>query len=196
MQLRLFAGKFIYLNGKTIQKQFDNDRYFLNMTGPNGFEDYTYSDYFIGRNRFEGVNSQQIMIRDGAFKIKTDLLSSKIGKTDKWLTAINLSSSLPKNINPLSMLPVKIPLKAFLDIGTYAEAWQQNSGNDHFLYDLGLQIPLFNQTINIYIPLLYSKVYSDYIKSVFSDNRFWKKISFSINLYNQSLRKLNRELEF
>ena len=49
------------------------------MTGPNGYEDYTYSDYFAGRNEFEGLASQQIMMRDGAFKVRTDLLADKIG---------------------------------------------------------------------------------------------------------------------
>ena len=29
--------------------------------------------------------SQQIMMRDGGFKIRTDLLADKIGKTDDWL---------------------------------------------------------------------------------------------------------------
>ena len=129
MNLRFFAGKFIYLNGRTLQKAFDNDRYFLNMTGPNGNEDYSYSDYFIGQNRFEGVASQQIMIRDGGFKVRTDLLASKTGKTDNWLAAINLESSLPDPVNPLSLLPVKIPLSVFLDLGTYAEGWNRQAGN-------------------------------------------------------------------
>ncbi|MFL5774159.1 MAG: M1 family metallopeptidase, partial [Flavisolibacter sp.] len=115
LQFRFFAGKFIYLNGRTIRKQFENDRYFLNMTGPKGYEDYTYSDYFLGRNKFEGTESQQIMMRDGAFKVRTDLLAAKIGKTDNWLTAINLSSSIPDKINPLSLLPIKIPLRVFFD---------------------------------------------------------------------------------
>ena len=90
MQLRFFAGGFFYLGGKTISKQFSNDRYHLNMTGANGYEDYTYSDYFIGRNRFEGMESQQLMMRDGGFKVRTDLLADKIGKTDDWLIAANL----------------------------------------------------------------------------------------------------------
>src|SRR5205085_7577608 len=85
LSVRFFAGKFIYLN----HKQTFNDRYLLNMTGPNGEEDYTYNDYFIGRNKYEGLPSQQITIRDGGFKVRTDLLYSKVGKTDNWLTALN-----------------------------------------------------------------------------------------------------------
>ena len=46
---------------------------------------------------------------DGAFKVRSDLLSQKIGKTDDWLAALNLCTTIPKQINPLSVLPVKIP---------------------------------------------------------------------------------------
>jgi hypothetical protein len=196
LQVRFFAGKFFYLNGKTMTKEFNNDRYFLNMTGANGYEDYTYSDYFLGRNKFDGVESQQIMVRDGAFKVRTDLLAQKIGKTDDWLMALNFNSTVPGNINPLALLPIKIPLHVFLDIGTYAEPWKKGSADDRFLFDAGFHIPLLSETLNIYIPVFYSTVYSDYFKSTIPKNRFLKTISFSINLYNKALKQANRETEF
>jgi hypothetical protein len=163
LQVRLFAGKFIY------------------------------SDYFIGRNKFEGMASQQIMVRDGGFKVRTDLLADKVAKTDDWLAAVNFSTTIPSAINPLSMLPVKIPLKIFLDIGTYAEAWKNKEENDRFLYDAGLQISFLRETINIYLPLLYSSVYRDYLQSTIpKKERFFKKISFSIDISNFSFRKIDR----
>ncbi|HUC80276.1 MAG TPA: hypothetical protein VMR70_05135, partial [Flavisolibacter sp.] len=196
LSVRFFAGKFNYLGEKTIQKQFANDRYHLNMTGANGYEDYTYSNYFLGRNKFEGLPSQQIMIRDGGFKVRTDLLASKVGKTDDWLMAANFVTTVPQNINPLSVLPVKIPLRVFADVGTYAEAWDRNNDADRFLFDAGLQLSLFSESLNIYIPLFYSKVYGDYLKSTIPENRFLKKISFSINFFNKEVQKLHREFEF
>jgi len=197
VNVRLFAGKFFYTGSKTATKQFETDRYHLNLTGANGYEDYTYTDYFIGRNRFEGLASQQIMMRDGGFKIKTDLLAEKIGKTDDWLIATNLTSSIPSGINPLSLFPIEIPLRVFVDIGTYADAWKQNSGLDHFLFDAGLQLSLLKNTVNIYVPLLYSSVYKDYIQSyVEQKGRFWKTISFSIDITNFSPAKIVKELAF
>jgi hypothetical protein len=167
------------------------------MTGPNGYEDYTYSDYFIGRNKFEGAPSQQIMMRDGGFKIKTDLYADKVGKTDNWLMALNLATTIPSRINPLSLLPVKIPLKIFADIGTYADAWEKDAGLDHFIYDAGLQISLIKNTVNIYIPLVYSNIYKEYIQTVLPDQgKFWKKISFNIDISNFTLRKINRDFDF
>ncbi|MBL7701304.1 MAG: M1 family metallopeptidase [Ferruginibacter sp.] len=190
MDVRLFAGKFFYLGDKTFIKQFETGRYHLNMTGPKGDEDYTYSNYFVGRNEFEGFSSQQIMIRDGGFKVRTDYLSSKIGKTDDWLVAANFTSTIPNAINPLAVLPFKLPLKVFVDVGTYAEAWKKNAPTARFVYDAGLQLSLFKNTVNIYVPLLYSKEYKDYFKSTITEKRFWKNIAFSIDLQNISLKKL------
>ena len=93
LNVRFFAGKFFYLGGKTLTKQFTTERYQLNMPGPNGYEDYTYHDYFMGRNEYEGLSSQQIMMRDGGFKVRTDLLASKVGKTDNWLMAANFTNA-------------------------------------------------------------------------------------------------------
>lgn len=194
--LRFFAGKFLYLGEKTIRKQFQNDRYHLNMTGPKGYEDYTYSEYFAGRNEFEGLANQQIAIRDGGFKVRTDLLASKIGKTDDWLIAMNFNSTIPDKINPLSVLPIKIPIRVFADIGTYAEAWDRSSDMDRLLFDAGLHIPLFQEIINVYIPLFYNRSYSDYFKSTIPKNRLLKNISFTINFDNKTVKNINRELEF
>lgn len=194
MNVRVFAGKFFYIGEKTFTKQFQTDPYQLNMTGPKGYEDYTYSNYFAGRNEFNGFASQQIMQRDGFFKVRTDLLSSKIGKTDNWLAAANFTSDLPKAFNPLAVLPIKIPLKIFVDIGTYAEAWQKNSNQQKLVYDAGLQLSLFKNLVNVYAPILYSKVFRDYIKS--TNPGFAKNISFSIDIQNFSLKKLVPQFAF
>jgi hypothetical protein len=197
LDVRFFAGKFFYPGSKTDSKKFTTDRYQLNMTGANGYEDYTYSDYFVGRNKFEGASSQQIMVRDGGFKVRTDLLADKVGKTDDWLVAVNLSSSIPSSINPLSFLPFDIPLKIFVDVGTYAEPWKRNSTLDRFLFDAGIHIPILKETVNIYVPLLYSKVFKDYFLSTIpKKNRLLKIISFSIDISNFSFRKFDKKLDF
>ena len=185
LNMRWFAGKFFYIGDKTSRKQFNTDQYHLNMTAPKGYEDYTYSNYFIGRNEFEGALSQQVMIRDGGFKVRTDLLSNKVGKTDDWLIAFNFTSS----IHP------KIPVKLFFDAGTYNEGWESGSGAPRILYDAGLQLSLCRDLLNIYVPLLYSKVYSDYFKST-PGNNFWQRISFSIDIQNMSFKKISPHIPF
>ena len=179
----------MYLGAKTIYKQFETDRYHLNMTGANGYEDYTYSNYFIGRNEFQGAVSQQIMIRDGGFKVRSDLLSSKIGKTDDWLTALNLTSDFPKDINPFQIFTSENPLKIFFDIGTYAEAWQKNASTGKFLYDAGFQISLYKNLVNIYYTVFTVKFIVIIISQLSGNKRFWKTISFSIDIQNFRLDK-------
>ncbi len=196
MDVRLFAGKFFYLGDKTFIKQFETDRYHLNMTGPKGYEDYTYSNYFVGRSEFEKFSSQQIMIRDGGFKVRTDYLSNKIGKSDDWLAAANFTSTIPNAVNPLSVLPFKLPIKVFFDIGTYAGAWKKNAPTGRFVYDAGLQLSLFKNVLNIYVPILYSKEYKDYFKSTITQKRFQRNISFSIDLQNISLKRWVPQIPF
>ena len=197
LNFRFFAGKFFYTGAKTFTKQFDTDRYHLNLTGANGYEDYTYSDYFVGRNEFDGWMSQQIMERDGGFKTRTDLLAAKVGRTDDWLMAMNFSTTIPDRLNPLSLLPVKIPLKLFADIGTYAGAWDRNANTDRFLFDAGLQLSLLKETVHIYLPLVYSQPFKEYIQSTIpKKERLLRKISFSIDLSNFQFRKIDRNLGF
>jgi len=178
--MRLFAGKFFY--NQSTHSQLGLSRYFLNLTGANGYEDYTYADYFAGRNEFSGWKSQQIMERDGFFKVRTDLLNSKIGKTDNWLAAVNMRTDIPDGINPLSLLPVRVPLRIFADIGTYGDAWSANYEGQRILFDAGLQVSLLQEAMHIYVPVVASKPFRDYNKSVLGEKRFWKTVSFSFNL--------------
>lgn len=187
--VRFFAGKFFY-TGNKVENPFETYPYHFNMSGARGEDDYTYSNYFIGRTEQLYWRSQQIAIRDGGFKVGTELLADRAGRSDDWLSAINFTTTIPNNINPLSILPVKIPLKAFLDVGTYAGAWKKDAGNTRFLFDAGLQVSLFKNTLNIYVPLIYSKVYSDYFKSYKPETKFLRNISFSIDLQNIRLPQL------
>ncbi len=196
VNVRFFAGKLFYTGNITNTQRFLTNRFHFNLTGANGAEDYTYNNYFVGRNEFEGFASQQIIQRDGFFKVRTDLLAAKVGKTDDWLTAINFTSDIPDQINILNVLPVKIPLKVFLDIGTYAEAWKQNAASSRIVYDAGFQLSLFKDVVNIYVPVLYSRVFRDYFQSFIPEKRFTTNISFSINIQNINLKKLDRQLPF
>ncbi len=193
VNLRFFTGKFFY-KGDNTSSGFETQRFHLNMSGPKGFEDYTYSNPFIGRFDNQGFANQQIMIRDGAFKVRTDLLAQEVGRSDDWLSAINLTMDVPDRFNIFHALPVKIPLKLFMDVGTYSGVWSKNSEQSKFLYDGGVQISILNNLINFYFPLVYSKVYRNYFQSV-PGNNFFQRMSFSINIQDQSIRKITELLK-
>jgi hypothetical protein len=198
VDLRLFAGKFIYTN----KNNADPYLYGLSLSAPKGNLDYTYSDYFLGRNdypfRADGIKwtipYQQIMIRDGGLKVNTDA-QGNAGYSDDWIAAANFTFDIPDNINPLNLLPFNIPLKAFFDIGTYAQPWQKGATNDRFLFDAGLQVSLLKQLVNVYVPLVYSSVFKDYYKSILEKKgRFFKTISFSIDLSRFNSKRFIKNL--
>jgi len=182
--LRLFAAKFGYIGGKTSAKEFATTAYQPKLTAVRGDEDYTYSNYFIGRNEHQGFLSQQVMMRDGDLKLRTDLFQGLQGRSDNWVASMNVNTSLPNKL-----FPFKLPIKIFLDVGTYADAWQKESTTSRFLYVAGLQLSILKNIINVYAPIIYSKEFSDQLKTVPEENTFFKKISFSIDLQKINTRK-------
>ncbi len=194
LKLRIFAGKFGYLgNGKNAQASLW--RFQPKMMAVNGEEDYTYGNYFYGRSStyasdgagipYNGFASQQIMVRDGGMKMRMDLFGFLQGRSDNWVSALNLNSTLPN-----SLLPFKNPLRLFADIGTYAEAWKKDAENPRFTYVAGIQLSLLNELINIYAPLVYSKHIRDNLKTVPEQNTFGKRISFSIDIHRFSTARI------
>jgi len=96
----------------------------------------------------------------------------------------------------LQVLPVKIPLKVFFDIGTYSDAWKKDAATGRFIYDAGFQVSMFKNILNIYVPVIYSKVYKDYFKSTITEKRFVKNIAFTINFQQLGLNKLLPQIPF
>lgn len=183
LKVRGFAGKFFYPGGKTNLKRWNTEIYQLNLSTPKGEEDYTYNNYFIGRNEFNGILTQQVMMRDGGFKVRTDLLSNKVGKTDDWLVALNFTSS----IHPL------LPLKLFLDLGSFSNGREKQQPDSRILFDAGVQLSFCKDIINIYVPLLYSKVYRDYYRTI-PGNNFGQRISFSIDIQDINFKKITSRI--
>ncbi|MBO9201379.1 MULTISPECIES: M1 family metallopeptidase [Niastella] len=184
LQMRVFAAKFGYIGAKTVAKQFSTFAYQPKLTAVRGNEDYTYSNYFIGRNENTGLASQQIMMRDGGLKIRTDLFQGLQGRSDDWIASMNLATTLPKGL-----LPLNLPVKIFLDAGTYADAWKKNAATSRFLYVAGLQVNLLKDLLNVYVPIVYSKEFRDNLKTVPDENTFFKKISFSIDVHRFNIHK-------
>jgi hypothetical protein len=66
----------------------------------------------MGRNEFDGFAARQIMERDG-FKVKTDFLGNKVGKTDDWFE-LHLTSTIPNKYQLFITYQSKY-LKLFFD---------------------------------------------------------------------------------
>lgn len=191
MQVRLYAAKFGYIG-----KDRNAFEYLPQLIGGDGSNDYTYSNYFLGRTASSaygdipikngGLAAQQLMLQNtGGLKFRMDKYDYLKGVSENWIAAINLSTTLPEKL-----FPVKIPLKVFFDAGTYAEAWEKDPLTPRILYTAGLQLSLFKDVLTIYAPLFYSGDFRNTLKTDPEQNKFSKKIFFSINLENISIKKL------
>jgi hypothetical protein len=182
LRMRIFASKFDYIGDLTSSQKFATVRYQPKLTAVRGDEDYTYSNYFVARNNFSSFDNQ-VMMRDGGLKLRTDMFEGLQGRSDDWIASMNLNTTLPQ------ITPIKIPLRIFMDVGTYSEAWDRNYEYPRFLYVAGLQLALFHDVVNIYAPLLYSDFFRDQMKTVPEENKFWKRISFSMDVQHLNFRK-------
>jgi hypothetical protein len=192
--VRVFFSKFGYTTTNRLQR-LGTTRYQPKLLGTTGEEDYTYSSYFIGRTASDandaavvnnsGVAARQIMLRDGAFKLRMDAFEFLQGRSERWVAAINLNTTF---------LPAKVPMKLFLDAGTFAEAWKREQDGSRIYYVAGLQASLLKEAVNIFIPLFYSKTYRDNLSSLPDQNTFFKKLTFNIDLNRISLRQNSNPL--
>ena len=192
LQVRFFAAKF------GVWSENNNafvSRYEPKLLGVDGNEDYLYEDYFIGRSASYaqenssvsngGVAAQQIMNRDGGLKLRIDDFDYVQGKSANWVSSLNFNTSLPAGL-----FPIPVPIRIFFDIGTYAEAWQNNPLTSRFLYTGGIQLSLFKNLLNIYAPLVYSNDFNDALRNT----SFGRKITFSIDIQNINYKKIIRKL--
>lgn len=183
---RVFAAKFGYIGTKDFGLTYQDQPKLL---GANGMDDYTYSNYFLGRTastsygaiplKNDGIAAQQIMIPNtGGLKFRLDQVGNR-WESENWIAAVNFNSTLPNNVFPASL-----PLRIFFDAGTYAEAWQKNALSSKFLYVGGLQLSLLKNLVNIYVPLIYCSDFKEYLKTDKEANQFFRKITFSIDIQN------------
>jgi hypothetical protein len=198
MQVRLFAAMFRFTGTPKATAYL----YEPKLMAANGIDDYTYSNYFVGRSASTGngqtpvtnagIAAQQVMIQNsGGLKFRPDIFSSIQGYSEKWVAAINLSSTLPENL-----FPVKLPLKIYFDAGTYSEVWRKNSTGSRFLYGGGLQLSLFKNVLNIYAPLIYSSAIKNELKTDPVNNTFFKRMTFSIDIQNITFKKVFPQFAF
>ncbi len=197
LSARFFAAKFGFIGSQNNAVAY---AYQPILLGANGDNDYLYNNYFVGRSatnanaaplvKNAGIAAQQIMPPNtGGLHFRLD--ESVGGISDTWVSSINLNTTLPGKL-----FPIKIPLKLYFDAGTYASAWKKGSTQSRFIYVGGLQLSLFKNVLNIYAPLIYSKEFKEYLNTDKNANKFTRKITFSIDIQNITLKKLFPQFAF
>lgn len=155
--VRAFVGTFLY--GTDDAKGF----YRFRMRGYSGSDDYLFATNYVARNEQVGLGFTQFTDVDGAFKVY-----SILGNSSEWIAAINIKSP---------QLYV-LPLKLFLDIGT---ADGRSLDKDKVLYCAGVNVTLWKEILDIYIPISYSND----IKTALETNNIngTDRVRFTLNIH-------------
>ena len=170
VDVRFFAGAY---TGSS--KTFSDYRF--RLSGQRGYQDYLYDNIYLGRSESTGLLANQFTETDGGFKCYT-----AIGQSGKWLTAINIKSSLGN---------MKLPISLFADIGTAA-----NDGivNQKLLYDAGICLSIRKDIFEIYFPLLLANDFKNEIKA--NGLKYQETIRFTLNINLLNPFELVRNFSF
>jgi hypothetical protein len=169
LYLRGYIGKFLAINNTADV----NTRYGLAATY-SGVNDYLYDGTYLGRSAYNDFASQQISIQEGGFKVPT---FNNAAHSDNWLAAINMETDLP----------IKLPIRLFFDAGLIPNANPNftNSSNSTFLYDGGVEIVIINNVVSVYIPIIMSSDFQNYLTNTFGHkNAFVHSLSFTMQFQN------------
>jgi hypothetical protein len=163
IRTRIFGG---YFFGKINQNNF---RYLFCAWGRNGYRDFLYDGYFIGRYPTPDWITKQISENDGNMKVR-----SALGSYSKYVLALNLESP---DFG-------KIPLRFYLNVvGTD----DLTTINGNVFWDAGICFKLEKLGFSLFMPLFYSKDIKENLN--LNGVGFWQTFGFSFNLENMKFRE-------
>jgi hypothetical protein len=170
LDVRFFAGSFLF-NETTRNYNFK-------MSSWRGADDYLFDGIYLGRNEGEGLWSRQMLIRDGGF-----VTPMALGQSGKWLAALHISSDNP----------TPLPIRPFLNIGTYEGIKQVFPDiKTSFMYEGGLTLSLVKGIAEVHFPLFNSK---DIARTLEVNNvKFAEKIRFVLDLSKLSFDQLRNSI--
>jgi len=170
LYVRAFLGEFIPISNDPAVYS----RYELNASY-SGLDDYLYDGTYLGRNALNNLAAQQISTQEGGFKVP---VFNNADRSDNWMATINLKTDLPLR---------KLPIRLFLDAGLIPNEnpTLTNPGSTSLLYDGGVEVQLLKDVVSIYIPLIMSNDFQDYLTNAYGHkNVFARSISFTMQLQN------------
>jgi hypothetical protein len=147
-----------------------------------GFNDYTYDEYFFSRQNQSQLQDDQVSMTNGG-GFKTPIGSAyAMGMSNDFATSINVSAHLP--------FASKIfPIKAYFDMGTFT-TFSDDKRVNNLMYNAGFMLN-YADVFTINVPLIFSTDLGNAYKS--EHKNFFSRISFGLNLHMFSFWKENIE---
>lgn len=182
--LRLFAGYFIVNTQR--HRAIEETALSLN---PQGFNDYKFDQAFLARSGADNILGRQVSQTEGGFKAAFgSAFAGTLGNSNNFILALNLKTDLPVR------LPLGIPLKPYFDLGYFDDATPTGAGrplSEQLLWSGGLMLEFFKGGLEVYFPLVNSKVLKDRYceqaggtnpSAIFCGGNYFKMISWSLRL--------------
>ncbi len=183
LSLRLFGGYFFHNTqrhrGAVATNSLNNDvaraSFALN---PQGFNDYRFDQFFVGRSEVRGFWSRQVIQAEGGFKNALGRPFAQVfGNSNDFIVALNLRADLPFR------LPSILSLKPYFDVGYFRDATPLGSGRsleEQLVWSGGVVFEVLKGRLEFYFPLLNSSYLNQLYRSA-TDN-YWQRISWSVRL--------------
>jgi len=166
LYVRAFAGDFIPISSDPAVY----GRYELNASY-SGMDDYLYDGTYIGRNAMTGLGAHQVSMQEGGFKVP---IFNQVDQSDSWMATVNLETDLPLG---------KWPIRLFFDAGLIPN---ENPGINNatfstLLYDGGVEVHLIKNVVNVYLPIIMSNDFENYLINTFGKKNFVaRSLSFTL----------------
>lgn len=187
VDLRLFAGGFLFHTNRR------NGQMPLHLIA-NHRTDYHYDHHIMGRNVFDNVLEQQVVMREGGFKVPVENAIDN-GYSNNFIFAINFEADLP------FLLPIRtkfFKIKPFVDLGYFSNteiSVQINGLVDELFVSGGLMLDIWDGALAVYVPLVGTENLENKVRS-FSRGQFLNRITFSFNLSRLEPHKLVESFAF
>ena len=182
VDFRFFAGYFFYLKNIAIDldKGFIPPNRSLTMSSNplvGNFarkmnEDFTYESIYLDRSGYTKVLSHQVFTnKEGGFR---SMIGTGLGNSSKWILSLGVSASLPK----------RIPIRPFATIGTgYLFSYKENTyKHGVFIAEAGFSIVALKDIFEIHFPLLVTKNIKENQNFNFGIDKFYERITFTLDL--------------
>lgn len=172
VSLRVFAGSFLLKPAHNSPVD-----YRFRLSAIRGWQDFLLDHIYPGRLEPAGSFwGNQVWEAEGGLKFPTP-----IGQTWDWLVAVNLKAGLPL-----------LPLKLYLDAGTYQGASSAFLGSRTFPWVLGIQVVPFRNVLEVNFPIVVSSDMGQVAGHTM--DKYLQRVTFTLNLQQLNPFRLVNQL--